>query len=155
MARNIALRQLTMGPRTRAQLEDKLAARECDPEVARVVLDRLTEVGLIDDVAFAEMFIRSGRATKGSAKRSLAHGLRRKGVPDEIIDDALAGIDPQEEAEQARALVRKRLRSLHGLDAQVQTRRLAGMLARKGYGPGVSYSVIKEELAVAPEHRRD
>ena len=42
-----------------------------------------------------------------------------------------------------------------GLDAVVQTRRLAGMLARKGYGPELSMRVIREALAEAPEHQRD
>ena len=53
--------------------------------------------------------------------------------------------DPDEE-EQARRLVDKRLRTLHGLDSTVQTRRLAGMLARKGYPPGIAWSVVRAEV---------
>ena len=55
----------------------------------------------------------------------------------------------------ARALVAKKLRSMHGLTAEVQTRRLAGMLARKGYSSSTSFAVIREAIAEAPEHQPD
>lgn len=155
VARTIALRQLTVGPRTRAQLEDKLRQRGCPDGAATAVLDRLTEVGLIDDAAYARLTVSSRQETKGLASAALRHELRGKGVAEEHIDAALADTDPATEREQARRLVAKRLRTMHGLEREVQTRRLAGFLARKGYGPGVSYEVIRDALEAAPEHRRD
>lgn len=155
VARSIVLRQLAMAPRSRAQLEDKLRARHCPPEVAQRVLDRFTEVGLVDDRAYARSLVRSRQETKGLARRALAHELRRKGVDDDIVAQSLADIEPPQEEDQARRLVEKRLRTLHGLDPAVQTRRLAGMLARKGYPSALSYRVISEALAQSPEHRRD
>lgn len=155
VARRIVLRQLAMGPRTRHQLEDKLRDRGCAADVARQVLDRMTEVGLVDDEAFAEMFVRSRQETKGLAAGALRHELRQKGVAEEVVDAALEEIDPEREKEQARALVARRLRTMRGLDRDAQQRRLAGFLARKGYGPGVSYQVVREALDGLPEHRRD
>lgn len=155
IARKIVLRQLAMGPRTRRQLEDKLRDRDCDPQVAARVLDRMTAVGLVDDEAYAEMFVRSKQETKGLAAGALRHELRSKGVADDIVDATLQEIEPEHEKEQARALVARRLRTMRGLDRDVQTRRLAGFLARKGYGPGVSYQVIREALDELPEHLRD
>ncbi|GGK64427.1 regulatory protein RecX [Ornithinimicrobium pekingense] len=155
VARRIVLRQLAMGPRTRRQLEDKLRDRGCEADVARTVLDRMTEVGLVDDEAFAEMFVRSRQETKGLAAGALRHELRTKGVPDEVVDAALEEIDPEREKEQARALVARRLRTMRGLDRDTQTRRLAGFLARKGYGSAVSYQVVREALDELPEHGRD
>ncbi|MCB1238373.1 MAG: RecX family transcriptional regulator, partial [Tetrasphaera sp.] len=81
--------------------------------------------------------------------------LRAKGVDADTARDALEALDPVLEEDQARDLVARRLRSMAGLDAVVQTRRLAGMLARKGYGPELSMRVIREALAEAPEHQRD
>ncbi|RIK15405.1 MAG: RecX family transcriptional regulator [Acidobacteria bacterium] len=144
-----------MGPRTRKQLEDKLRDRGAAPDVAARVLDRMSEVGLVDDEAYAEMFVRSQQETKGLATSALRHELRRKGVAEETVDAALEEIDPEHEKEQARALVARRLRTMRGLDREVQTRRLAAYLARKGYGPGVSYQVVREALDVLPEHGRD
>lgn len=155
VARRIVLRQLAMGPRTRRQLEDKLRDRGCEPQVTARVLDRMSEVGLVDDEAYVEMFVRSRQETKGLAAGALRHELRQKGVSDELVEAALEEIDPDREKEQARALVARRLRTMRGLDREVQTRRLAAFLARKGYGPGVAYQVIREGLDDLPEHARD
>lgn len=154
-ARRIVLRQLAMGPRTRRQLEDKLRDRDCAPEVAARILDRMSEVGLVDDEAYAEMFVRSRQETKGLAAEAIRHELRAKGVADDVVEAALEEVDPEREREQARALVTRRLRTMRGLDREVQTRRLAAFLARKGYGAGVSYQVIREALDDLPEHLRD
>ncbi len=155
IARQIALRQLTMAPRSRQQLEDKLRQKGCADEVSRVVLDRLEEVGLVDDAAYARTVVRSRQQTKGLAVRGLTQELRRKGVSEELISDAVADIEPEAEEDRARELVEKRLRTLQGLDRQVQTRRLAGYLARKGYDSNVAFRVIREALDALPEHQRD
>jgi regulatory protein len=155
VARQIVLRQLALAPRSRKQLRDKLRQRNCPDDVAEAVLDRMTEVGLVDDEAYAGLLVRSQQAGRGLAKRALARELRTKGVDDEIAKATLDAIDPDEEVVQAERLVAKRLPSLHGLDATVQVRRLAGMLARKGYPAELSMRVIRQALAQAPEHQRD
>ncbi len=155
VARAIVLRQLTLAPRSRQQLRDKLRQRSCPDDVAEAVLDRMTEVGLVDDEAYAGMLVRSQQAGRGLARRALAQELRRKGIEDDVAAVALEGIPDDDEREQARRLVAKRLRTMHGLDATVQTRRLAGMLARKGYPSSLAFSVIREAIADAPEHQRD
>lgn len=155
IARQIVLRQLAMAPRSRAQLEDKLRSRGCDDEVAARVLDRFTEVGLIDDEAFAEVLIRSQQQTRGLSRRALSHELSKRGVDREVRDAALADINEEEERERAEDLVAARLKRLAGLPREVQTRRLSGMLARKGYPAGLSFAVIRDALDSCDEHRRD
>ena len=155
VARQIVLRQLAMAPRSRHQLRDKLRQRNCPDDVAEAVLDRMTEVGLIDDEAYAAMLVRSQQAGRGLAARALARELRTKGIDPETAEATLAGIDPEEERHRAYALVQKKLKTMHGLDATVQTRRLAGMLARKGYPSSLAFAVIREAIADAPEHQRD
>ncbi len=155
VARQIVLRQLTDGARSRAQLETKLRQRGCPDDVAAAVLDRMTEVGLVDDVSYARFIVASRHERKGLARRALARELRAKGVATEVGQEALATVSDDQERERARALVDKRLRSLHGLPATVQARRLAGMLARKGYSGDLAYAVVQEALREAPEHVRD
>ncbi|GAA1906096.1 regulatory protein RecX [Lapillicoccus jejuensis] len=155
VARRIVLRQLTMGPRSRHQLEEKLRTRGCDDDVAARVLDRMTAVGLVDDAEFAQSLVRTRTASKGLAKRALVRELRDKGVGDEEIDAAVGSVDAESERARAEALVAKRLRTLGGLDPQVQARRLSGMLARKGYPPSVVYAVVRDAVNDAPEHQRD
>ena len=155
VARQIVLRQLAMAPRSRAELLQKLAQRGCAADVAATVLDRMTQVGLGDDGAYAQMLVRSQQAARGLAKDALAHELRAKGIDDHLADEALASISDEDERDRARALVGKKLRTMHGLGIEVQTRRLAGMLARKGYSARVTYAVICEAIADAPEHLPD
>jgi regulatory protein len=155
VARQIVLRQLAMAPRSRAELEQKLARRDCPADVAAAVLDRMTEVGLVDDEAYAQMLVRSQQAGRGLAKRALARELRTKGIEDDLAQVTLASIPDALERDRARGLVDKKLRAMHGLGIEVQTRRLAGMLARKGYSSSMAYAVIREAIAEAPEHLPD
>ncbi len=154
-ARQIVLRQLTAAPRSRSQLQAVLRRKNCPEHVAAAVLDRMEEVGLVDDTAYAGMLVRSQQAGRGLARRALAQELRRKGVDDETARAALDEVDPHDEEDRARELVAKKLRSMSGLDPVVQTRRLAGMLARKGYPSEVSMRVVREAVREAPEHQRD
>lgn len=155
VARTIVLRQLTAAPRSRKQLADTLRERGCDDDVAAAVLDRLGEVGLINDKAQAAALAQSQQTRRGLARRAIAHELRGKGFDDDVIRDQLDAIDDESERDRARTLVDKKLRTMHGLDATVQARRLAGMLARKGYASSIAWSVIREAIADAPEHQPD
>ena len=151
VARNIVLRQLTAGARSRAQLADVLARRGVPDEVAQAVLDRFEEVDLVDDAEFARQWVQSRRTGRGLARRALQHELRHRGVDDETVREAVAGIDDDAEVETARELVRRRLPSTASDDPARRQRRLAGMLARKGYGPGVALRVVREEVAAAQD----
>lgn len=155
VAKAIVLRQLSMAPRSRAQLEKKLRQRGCDDEVAARVLDRMTEVGLIDDEAYAQMLVRSRQSGKGLARRALAHELRRQGIDQEVAEEALAHVAAGDERVKAEQLVAKKLRTMRGLAPDVQARRLAGMLARKGYPGELSWRVIRDAIDGLPEHQRD
>ncbi|MGM0722733.1 regulatory protein RecX [Pseudonocardia sp. SID8383] len=151
-ARDICLRLLTDRARTVKELGDALRRKEIPDEVAHRVLDRFDEVGLVDDQAFAEQWVRSRHRHRGLGKRAIAMELHRKGVDREIADEALTGIDDDSERDRARELVVRRLRSLpvgSREERQSSARKLVGMLARKGYGPGVAYGVVKEEIAAA------
>lgn len=146
VARKILLDALTGAARSRRELRDKLAKREVPDELAERLLDRFTEVGLVDDEAFARSWVESRQRSRGLARRALAHELRRKGVDDETARTALDELDPVREEQTARALVRKKARSLRDVDRTTATRRLAGMLARKGYPAGLAFSVVRDEL---------
>jgi regulatory protein len=146
VARAIALRQLTAAPRSRAQLAEAMAKRDVPEDVADRVLDRFTEVGLVDDAAYAEILVRSRHAERGMSRRALAMELRRKGVDDEVAREALEQVDDADEEQAARALARKKLRATRGLDREVRLRRAYGALGRRGYGGSLVSRVVREEL---------
>ncbi len=147
VARGIVLNQLSTRARSRAELATKLASRNVPDEVATEVLDRMEQINLVDDGAFASEWVRSRHRSRGLAGRALTAELRRKGVDDEVTRVALEQLDPDIEVATARELVVRRMRATRGLDRQVRIRRLAGMLARKGYPGGMAMAVVREALA--------
>ena len=155
VARAIVLRQLTMSPKSRHQLREKLRQRDCPDDVAEAVLDRLTDVGLVDDAKYAESLVRSKQVTRGLSKRALAHELWTKGVDRDTAGEVLDQVSDTEEEDRARSLVEGRLPRLRGVDKDVVVRRLAGLLARKGYPSGLSLRVIREAIDADPAFRRD
>jgi regulatory protein len=154
VARVICLRQLTLGPRTKAQLARAMARRNVPEPVAQRVLDRFEDVGLVDDAAFAAAWVDSRHAGRGLGRWALGHELRQRGVADPVVRGALNALDPEQELATARRLVAARLAAMRGLDPESKARRLGGLLARRGYPAGVAYRVIREALgadATEPE----
>jgi regulatory protein len=154
-ARAICLRLLTRTPRSRQQLEDALRKREIPDEVAQEVLSRFEEAGLIDDAVFADAWVESRHHSRGLARRALARELRTKGVDSAVIGGAVGKLDPEQEEETARALVERKLRTTRGLDRARRLRRLAGMLARKGYSEELALRVVRDVLAAEGEAGED
>jgi len=151
VARQILLRRLTDQPRSRAELGQALRKRHVPEDVATRVLDRFVEVGLIDDAAFASAWVESRQRGRGLARRALAAELHRKGIDRETAGQALETIDPDDEAQAARRLVRRKLPGLARHDRTVAQRRLVGMLARRGYAAGLAVAVVRDELRSAED----
>ena len=152
-ARDVCLRLLTVRARTRSELEAQLTKRGYPDDVSARVLDRLVEVGLLDDVAFAEEWVRSRRANSGKGKRALATELRTKGVDPDVIAETLDSVDAGEWRVQAEELVAAKLRRDKLDDEMKVTRRLVGMLARRGYSQGMAVDVVRTQLAQERERR--
>ena len=155
-ARVLCLRLLTARARTRAELFGQLAKRGYPDDVSDRVLDRLAQVGLVDDIDFAQQWVQSRRVNAGKGKRALAAELRTKGVDNDVITAALADIDAGAERERAEQLVRDKLRreKLGDGDDPKVMRRLVGMLARRGYSQSMAVDVVTSGLANERERRR-
>lgn len=156
-ARALCLRLLTARARTRAELAGQLTKRGYPDDVSERVLDRLAEVGLVDDRDFAEQWVRSRHVNAGKGKRALVSELRTKGVDDEVITAALADVDSDAERVRAELLVADKLRRERLTDDADEiklTRRLVAMLARRGYEQSMAFDVVKVALANERERRR-
>lgn len=145
-AKEACLRLLAVRARSRAELAQRLSAKGFAAEVIEQSLDRLAEVGLVDDAEFARQWVRQRHSFSGKGRQALAQELRRKGVAPEEATAALDDITADDEYERATELVRRKLRTLPAdLDREKAIRRLVGMLARRGYGHSVAYTVVKAE----------
>ena len=145
-ARQICLRLLTAAPRTRAQLARALQRKGVPGEAAEAVLGRFTDVGLIDDAAFARAWVESRHHSRGLSRRSLSAELRRQGVDTGEIREAVGTLDSEQEVATARRLIERKMASTRGQPPEARVRRAAGALARKGYPPGLVFRLVKEYL---------
>lgn len=137
-------------------MADRLAEKGFRTAVAERVLDRLTEVGLIDDAAFAQQWVRSRHTYSGKGKKVLAEELRRKGIAPEDAEPALESVTAEDERARAGELVRRKLVTLPAdMERDKAISRLVAMLARRGYTPGTAYGVVTSELAVLGEQRAE
>nr|WP_308119246.1 regulatory protein RecX [Rhodococcus sp. BP-332] len=160
-AKDAALRLLTDRARSRVELEQRLAAKGFTDEIITSVLDRLTEIKLVDDRDFAHQWVRSRHTYSGRGKQALRTELRTKGIEPGIAAEALDTIEPEDERERARDLVVKKLRapalrSSLGDDIEDPrerraqrdkvVRKLVSMLARRGFAQGMAFDVVRTEL---------
>ena len=146
VVRRIVLAQLTRGPRTRAQLAETCRRRGAPESAVDAVLDRFTELGLVDDEAFARAWVDTRHAGRGLARRALRHELRHRGVDEQTAAQALEQVDDEAERRSAEALVRARIPGLARHDRATQRRRLHGLLVRRGYPPGMALAVVDAAL---------
>lgn len=151
-ARQVCLRLLTLAPRTRAQLADALRRRHIQDEAAEAVLDRFTEIGLIDDPAFARAWVESRHHGRGLSRRALSSELHRRGVADEDVHEATELVDEDQEAAMARQVIAGKVRATRGQPSATRIRKLMGVLARKGYGAALAYRVVREALEAEGAH---
>jgi len=124
-----------------------MARRGVPPDAAAAVLDRFTEVGLVNDAAFATAWVDSRHRGKGLAKRALSAELRRRGVDDATVREAVEQVSADDEEAAARALVERKLRTMTNVPPEAKVRRLVAMLGRKGFSHGLALSVVRDCLA--------
>jgi len=146
VARTIALRRLTTRAHTRYELDKALQAKNVPQSVKEAVLDRMQEVGLVDDATFAVDWVASRQQRRHLSRRALKRELEVKGVERGDIDRALENVDRDAELASARELVERKRAAMSALARDVQQRRLAGLLSRRGFDSAVITRVLSEVL---------
>ncbi len=145
-ARRIALNLLERRQRSEGELRAALARKNVPQDIIDELMTRFTEVQLIDDAAFAEALVTTRVQVERRGRTRIRQELRTKGVDQEIIDEALSGLDVEDEWEAARTFASRRAKSLVGLDPLKAQRRLMGALARRGFSPSIVTQVTRETL---------
>jgi len=136
-AYNWALDYLSYRPRSQAEIASYLQRHDIPDTQAEVVVERLKAAGLLDDEAFAQYWVENRERFRPRGSRALRYELRRKGIGQEAIDQALEGVDPSAGAYQAAA---RKAQQLKHLDRPEFYRKLVDYLARRGF----DYDVAKE-----------
>jgi regulatory protein len=145
-AREWCLRWLTVAPRTRRQLAERLERRGVDAATAERVLDRLQASGLVDDAVFARDWIKSRARTGAVGRRRLAAELAQRGVPRDLAAAALDQEAAPDEAAACRDLAEQKAPAYRRLPREAARRRLAGFLSRRGFAPDHVLAAVKAAL---------
>ncbi len=136
-----ALRFLGYRPRSAHEVEQYLQEKETPPSVIETTLRRLTETGLLNDSQFASAWVENRSTFRPRSHRALALELRRKGLGDAEIAQALQASAPEEEL--ALDAARKVLRKYKHLDWLNFRARLGGFLGRRGFSYAVSAATLR------------
>lgn len=110
-----------------------LRERELGDAAIDHVIDRMRSLGYLDDSALAEQLVHSGVERKGQGRAMLVQTLSARGIPREVVDEALDAL-PDDDADRALEFARQKARTMRDLDRDTALRRLSGQLARRGYG---------------------
>lgn len=145
-ARDTVYRLLAARARSKTELHQALARKGIEEDVAAATVQKFVDAGLVDDAEFAESWVQARHQQQGLGRKALGFELRRKGVSEQVVAEALSYVDEDSEMERARELVQRKLRGMASLDNTAKMRRLIGMLARKGYSEALAYRVVREEV---------
>ena len=146
-ARGMALRLLTTRPRSVSEMRDRLAQKFGADATERTVARLVTE-GLLNDEDFALQWRQSRERRKPRSPGMIRRELKEKGISDELIENALDGLDPLEAA--YRSVSRYAARQAKA-DRPTFDRRVGAFLGRRGFDPGVTTQTLRrlrEELLI-------
>jgi len=141
-AKAACLRLLAHRARSEAELRERLRRRGVEEQVAAQAVADLSAAGLVNDREFAESWIRERRELHATGRVGLRWELRRKGVPEEIIQTALGGLDDEEELELALGYARKKLGDQPAAGPK-ELARLRRALISRGFGGDIIQIVIE------------
>jgi regulatory protein len=135
--RESALKLLERTLRPRRDLERRLKDKGFAPVTIAGTLDRLVEVGLVNDAEYARAWLAGRWGRRPSGWRRLQQELRAKGIADDEIERARALLAEREsapdEVESAAKLAAQARRRFAKLEPRLQRQRLYALLARRGY----------------------
>lgn len=141
-----ALTYMGRKPRALREVKIYLKRKGHSETLAEEAVKRLEEQGYADDAQFAQQWAEHRMIEQRKGRRWVQQELQHKGVKRELIQEALAQVDPQEELAAARHLAQKRWSSMQGAPAD-KRRKLMAFLLRRGYSGSLVSGIIRDLLA--------
>ncbi len=142
-----AMELLLYKSRSEKELRDKLSQKGYPEEEIEAAVQYVSRFGYLNDETFAEQYVALRKDRKG--KNALRMELREKGIREEIIEEALAGMEEAEE-DVVYALLVRRAGEPHELEEK-EYRRLFGYCARRGFSAGNIHKALRRYRHNAPE----
>ena len=146
---NRLLNQVARGGKSEQQLRDYLIKRETDAEVIDLAIEKVAQLGFIDDLALAQSMVRVRSEIQRHSRARIRRDLLTKKIPASIVETALAELDPALEMPAALELAQSRVRKLSDQPTEVVMRRVVGFLQRRGYSGSVAFQATKQAVSTA------
>lgn len=143
-----ALHLLSRRQRTRHELEQALT-KSFAPDEATHAVERMGELGYLDDAAWARNYVQGPRAAN-RGRAALHRELSQRGIDQPI---AALAVEAHDEREAAATAARKRARALRNIEEPKRSRRLYDFLRRRGFADGVAREAMGEALRQLDEGR--
>ncbi|WP_193598676.1 regulatory protein RecX [Microbacterium sp. YJN-G] len=147
LVRKLRSRQLSV-----SEARSVLRENDVDRDAIEDILDEFMHRGYLDDRTLASLLVTSGVERKGQGRVALSRALSQRGIPRDVIDDALAEL-PDDDAERALEYARSKAPGMSRLEPDTALRRLLGQLARRGYGGSVAMNAARTALREAGSGR--
>lgn len=142
-----ALRFLEARQRSTVEVRTRLNRAGYRPDLVEGAITRLTELGMLDDEAFARAWLESRDRARPRGERALQRELWQKGVDRETVSGALAEREtdrPDADLNAARRLLERHASALaRVVDPRARKQRAYALLARNGFDPEVVISSIR------------
>ena len=146
-----AVRFLSFRPRSTSEIRDNLTKKQVPPEAIEAALKRLTQLGYVDDLAFARYWVNNRDEFRPKGPLALRQELREKGITSRLCDQVLAEVDFADAAYRA---VQRQVRRWNGLDQTTFRQKVYEFLARRGFRAETIRDVtgrLQEELEIPPD----
>ncbi len=143
-AKRACFNLLKIRPRSEYELRNRLKIKGFAKDIIDLVIKELYGIGLLDDLAFARLWVES-RIKKPLGLNRLSYELKIKGIDKEIVKQVISDFDsPEEEEAVVRELFQKKLKKLTNLDKQKIKSRLWSFFLRKGFSKDIVFDVLRE-----------
>ncbi len=142
-AKATALNLLARRPRAEKELSTGLRQRGYGPAAIATAVERMRELGYLDDADFARRWVANRAGVSPRGGRLMEMELRQKGVAQDVAKEAVDEADLDDLAA-ARSVAETRMRRLADLDPATQRRRLSAFLARRGFSPDVIRAIDRD-----------
>lgn len=142
--RRCALRLLHYRCRSKKEMLLKLRLKGFNDEQINNTMAFLENAGLIKDETLAEELLRNAVVRRYLGRKGVEMFLFKRGIDRSLINETLLNLTQEIEAETARKLAGKKLKTIKNYPGDTVKRRLSGILRRRGFSSDVIYKTIKE-----------
>lgn len=138
---NQSLRYVALRPRSTWEVQVYLERKKVNPETISVTLDRLADIGMLDDSKVAAAYVHDKQLFRPTSQRKLRLELKKKRIADDIINEVLDGNNNDDLAALSTVIAKKRRQAKYN-----DNDKLMQYLARQGFAYGDIKQALELEL---------